>query len=506
MVQILNWRTGAVIANLAGETLRNANLGGYNLTDADFRPHDLVAAELRGANLTGALFNDCRAWAARFEGTNQSGADFTGTEFQQAAPLRCVTGNGYKPGGTNGVMGRELSVVTNPNSDTQCVAYYMADDHIVLASHEIGSNIWTRIRGSTGPGASDNHNFISIGIDGEGFVHVFWHMHAIPMRWRIGTAPGIFQVATPSTPPISAGSTVETSVTYPYVLGLPDGDLLLLFRDGGSGNGDEIIYRWNLATHTWTNVLGANAALMFGGVDRCAYLNRPILTSDERLHISWCWREDATVKTNHDWFYIYADPPYVDWFNVEDEAMTLPIDLAESANCLARSIPQNTGLMNVQGMTIDDDDRPILAGFSDPGSGISQYFVTNWDGAAWQTRQVGTETLPFTLVNDQDLNSFKLMPPFLLSGGGITVLIFPSVGRGFPGWWAHVCQEPTLTTWDTVQLSATGGFATPAIDETLWKRDGRVHLFHQAPTTDDDTDGQIVSIFETTLAEIAALV
>ena len=35
---------------------------------------------------------------------------------------------------------------------------------------------------------------------------------------------------------------------------LPDGDLLFLFREGSSGNGDTFLNRYDTATRTWDNV------------------------------------------------------------------------------------------------------------------------------------------------------------------------------------------------------------------------------------------------------------
>ena len=47
---------------------------------------------------------------------------------------------------------------------------------------------------------------------------------------------------------------VESSVTYPQFLTLPNGDLLFLYRVGASGGGNTLLNHWSLSSQTWTNV------------------------------------------------------------------------------------------------------------------------------------------------------------------------------------------------------------------------------------------------------------
>lgn len=86
-VDILNWRTGAVVTTVAGSTLSGISLAGLRLVDADFRGLDVSSTDFRGANCTGARFDSGNCTDANFRRTNLENTVFTGATITGAAWL-----------------------------------------------------------------------------------------------------------------------------------------------------------------------------------------------------------------------------------------------------------------------------------------------------------------------------------------------------------------------------------------------------------------------------------
>ena len=107
---------------------------------------------------------------------------------------------------------------------------------------------------------------ISIGIDGNGIMHMSWGMHNNSLKYTTSTASVLnnntisFYSTRASYMPISAPSGGYTNeITYPQFYNIPgSGDLLFWYRvggsGGGSGNGNLNLNRYSAATGTWSEV------------------------------------------------------------------------------------------------------------------------------------------------------------------------------------------------------------------------------------------------------------
>ncbi len=85
----------------------------------------------------------------------------------------------------------------------------------------------------------DAHDAISLGVDGAGILHVLGRARGLaPLRAR--TSPGSLEMSDP----IAMTGEDEAEVTYPQFQELADGDLLFVYRDGVSGDGDVMLDRW----------------------------------------------------------------------------------------------------------------------------------------------------------------------------------------------------------------------------------------------------------------------
>ena len=140
----------------------------------------------------------------------------------------------------NCVIFRRNSLVSDGTS--QFAAYYDGEGRVVLAKRKLGGTDWqiqnTPYRGNV----KDAHNCISIALDGDGYLHLSWDHHGNPLRYCCSVAPGSLEL----TEKMAMVGKKESRVTYPEFHLLPGGDLLFFYRDGGAGNGDLILNRYDL--------------------------------------------------------------------------------------------------------------------------------------------------------------------------------------------------------------------------------------------------------------------
>jgi hypothetical protein len=151
----------------------------------------------------------------------------------------------------------------------QFIAYYdqgtsNANRNVTIARRDITNpnNLWSITHTNfTSFNSTDAHNVISIGVDGDGYLHMSWGMHNNNLLYTKSTAPVVN-----NTPMIFVGQATgnsaaintmvgsnETSVTYPNFYSIPGSeDLLFNYRTGSSGDGIYRISKYNTNTKTWS--------------------------------------------------------------------------------------------------------------------------------------------------------------------------------------------------------------------------------------------------------------
>lgn len=98
---------------------------------------------------------------------------FNSTIFAQSAQpdVRLVDVDmGWANNSVNAVSFRKHSLFTF--RDTQFIAYYDAEQYVVLGKRKADGEAWMLNRTQYRVNAADAHNAISIVVDGEGYLHV----------------------------------------------------------------------------------------------------------------------------------------------------------------------------------------------------------------------------------------------------------------------------------------------------------------------------------------------
>ena len=376
-------------------------------------------------------------------------------------------GDGYAATSVNTAVFRGSSLVSHAGS--QYIAYYDGDGYVTLGKRSLDSDDWTLHRTRYKGNVKDAHNVISIGVDGDGFLHVSFDHHGHPLRYARSVSPGSLELGDM----MQMTGSDEEDVTYPEFYSLPGGDLLFAYRSGASGRGNLVLNRYNTADKRWERL---HDILIDGEGRRNAYWQ---LFADPSgtIHLSWVWRETWLVETNHDLCYACSKDGGLTWQRSDGTPYQLPItiDTAE----IAWEIPQNSELINQTGMTADADGNPFIATYwRDAASEVPQYRLVWHDGSRWQMSRVGERTQPFSLSG----GGTKMIPiarPRIVSDGRRAYFIFRDSERGSK---VSVAHTPHLGQEDWI-ISDLTDFSVdawePSHDLNLWNTQRKLHIFVQ---------------------------
>jgi len=404
-----------------------------------------------------------------------------------------VGGTGWAKSSVNAAIFRTNSVITHGN--TQYVAFYDGVGNVVLGKRNVGSPDWelrtTQYKGE----AKDAHNSISLGIDGKGILHMVWDLHNQKLRYVRSTAPDSLEL----TEEMPMTGDKETRVTYPQFYSLPDGDLLFLYRDGSSGNGNAMLNRYDVETGKWESVAHP---LVAGGGQRNPYLNTLAIDSKGGIHLSWCWRDTPDVATNHDVCYAFSPDQGKTWQKSTGEKYQLPITIDNAE--VAFPVAKNSEFINQTSMTVDANDQPMIATYwRDQNSEVPQFRLVWNDGTQWQSSQVGARTQGFRLSGG-GTKRIPISRPLVIAGKRNEVyVVFRDEERG-NGISVALSKDAAHKNWIVTDLvTDMVGAWEPTYDPAIWQRDNTLNLFVQRvgqgdAETLENVPPQEVSILEWT--------
>jgi len=260
------------------------------------------------------------------------------------------------------------------------MAYYDSSRKMTVAKYDVSSEAVTykSIESTLG---WDSHNFIAMALDSLGYIHVSGNMHSSGLVYFRSTAPYDIQSLVKST---MTGQN-ETNMTYPVFFRGNSGELIFTYRDGTSGNGNQLYNVWNHNTKKWTRLFGS--ALIDGEGLRNAYTGGPYLGPDGYYHMYWMWRETADAGTTHDVCYIRSKD-LVNWENAAGTKLTLPVKMS-SPGVFVDTIAQNSGLINRGAIGFDSKNQLILTyhQYDNTANKYTQLYNARREGNQWKIYQ-----------------------------------------------------------------------------------------------------------------------
>lgn len=269
--------------------------------------------------------------------------------------------------------------------DYQYTVFWDADRVFVLARRDLRDDRIQTLRLPNMTLSSDDpHRNTCLGVSlADGRLHLSWDHHNNPLRYTRSRAgflsdpPQQMRAEDIETPqPLSDHAAVLSRATYPRFLNDAQGRLLLFYRQGGSGNGDNYLFAYDPNSGAWTGLGKAFSSRgkyepWDGGTSRNAYFHDLLFDRQNRLHATWVYREiSATWASNHDLHYAYSDDGGRTWRNnggqpVADLQAGDPVELGDPG-IVVREIPVFSWIMNAGCMALDSQNRPHVVTYKLP--------------------------------------------------------------------------------------------------------------------------------------------
>ena len=198
----------------------------------------------------------------------------------------------------------------------QYIVYYTGKDRslpeeegaakVIIARREVDGGDWERSTLQGYKVTSDNaHNRQSIGISGDGVIHIAFDHHNDPVLNYAKTKPGVannpadivWDDSVFTYAPNFGQNILKqgTKVTYPNFNQFPGGGLILYFRHGGSYGGEMQLARYDATKSKWAFV--RNVSTRHGTYKGLETTRGPYtaggmqVDKDGRLHVAWLFRE-----------------------------------------------------------------------------------------------------------------------------------------------------------------------------------------------------------------------
>ncbi|MDR3198331.1 MAG: BNR repeat-containing protein [Planctomycetaceae bacterium] len=264
--------------------------------------------------------------------------------------------------------------------DYQFIAFYDADRNMTLAQRRLNETTWIFNRLPTKIGW-DSHNYVTLALDKNKHLHVSGNMHCVPLIYFRSEKPlditSFVQV-------VSMTGNNEKYCTYPQFITGTNKELLFTYRDGSSGNGNQIWNIYNSDSKTWSRLFDTP---MFDGQGKMnAYHYGPIIGPDGYYHICWMWRDTPDCSTNHDLSYARSrDMKH--WENSNGKPVTLPITV-QTGEIIDAAQP-GEGLLNFPAQIIgfDSKNRVVVSYGKYDSNGNYQLYNARLENGIWKYYQ-----------------------------------------------------------------------------------------------------------------------
>jgi hypothetical protein len=274
----------------------------------------------------------------------------------------------------------------------QYIAYYNADRQMVVGQRDLNEDcfhqhIMTSTLRETHGGTStilgwDSHNYVTLGIDSQGYIHLSGNMHVHPLTYFRSTEP--HDITTLKQVMKMTGS-LEEKLTYPRFMTDLNGHLIFHYRDGGSGNGNEIYNIYSAESKSWERLL--DVPLTDGEGKMNAYQSQPTLMADNWYHVWWVWRDTPDCSTNHDLSYMKSND-LKNWYNAFGKPVKLPATL-QNKSLIVDPVPPGGGIINLSArLCLDENNKPVFIYHKYGTDGNLQLFVARLKGESWVSNQI----------------------------------------------------------------------------------------------------------------------
>jgi hypothetical protein len=308
------------------------------------------------------------------------------------------------------------------HENRQYIAYYNAERSMVVGQRDLDEDefslhVMPRTSRDTHGGTStvlgwDSHNSVTLGIDKEGFIHLSGNMHVHPITYFRSTKPN--DISTLQQHMTMVGPN-EQRCTYPHFMNTKEGELIFHYRDGGSGNGNEIYNIYSCESKTWSRML--DVPLTDGQGLMNAYQTQPNVLEDGWYHVYWVWRDTPDCSTNHDLSYMKS-PDLKNWYNAFGKAIQLPATL-DQKSVIVDPIPVKGGIINLAAkLCLDENYKAQFVYHKYDDTGNLQFYAAKLKGKKWVIRQITDWDYRWEFSGNGSINSEVRIKDFVKRDDG----------------------------------------------------------------------------------------
>ncbi len=328
------------------------------------------------------------------------------------------------------------------HEDRQFVAYYDHERRLTVASRTVGNPHWIRkvLPSTLG---WDSHNYIAMAVDDADRIHLAGNMHGVPLVYFRTDKP--LDIATFRQAPSMVGRE-EQRVTYPRFFRGFRNELIFTYRDGGSGNGNQIYNAYDTPAGQWRRLL--DQPLTDGEGKMNAYLHGPVRGPDDRFHLCWVWRDTPDCATNHTLSYARSKD-LRHWETGAGRALKLPLRL-ENAD-IVDPVGPGGGMINGNAILgFDSRQRPIISYHKFDAAGATQLYNARLEDGKWKTYQTSNWTYRWEFSGGGTIIFEVHLSPVRILADGSLVQSYSHAKHGAGAW-----------KLDEETLRPAGGFRQP---------------------------------------------
>ncbi len=278
------------------------------------------------------------------------------------------------------------------NGKRQYIAYYNANRNMVVGQRDLTDDrfelhtmpVTTREEcgGTSTVLGWDSHNSVTIGVDKDNYIHVAGNMHCHPITYFKSTQPNDIKTLQQEMTMVGRN---EERCTYPHFMLTKENELLFHYRDGGSGNGNEIYNIYSTEGKKWKRLL--DTPLTDGQGFMNAYQSQPTMMKDGWYHVYWVWRDTPDCSTNHDLSYMKS-PDLTHWYNAFGEPLELPATI-EKRSVIVDPIPVKGGIINLAAkLCLDENSNPIFVYHKYDEDDNLQFYIAKTKNGEWIYNQI----------------------------------------------------------------------------------------------------------------------
>lgn len=266
----------------------------------------------------------------------------------------------------------------------QMIAYYDSNRQMSVAMRkmrDVNGSPWSYHKVSSWLGW-DAHNKVEVAFDKNGIIHLIGNLHGNKLVYFKSASP--YDPRTLEKVDVMVDKAVEQKMTYPEFFKDPDGELILKYRDGSSGNGRWFYSKWNAEAGRWAHL---HETVLLSGEDiRGIYPYGPVIGPDGYAHMTITWRETPIASSNHDLSYARSKD-LIRWESSDGSPIKLPIVLATGE--IIDPIPEHGGLLNGRHpIGFDKQNRVLVTYQKYDEDTLSQVFINRREADGWVIKQV----------------------------------------------------------------------------------------------------------------------